>query len=99
MKVAYFFLAVWLGSLFPTFAQGNGIGVEISLEQDQILAGDEVRVAVRLTNFSGQTLHLGDEQDWLTFSVDSLDNFVVSKLADPPVVGEFALESSLAGTK
>jgi hypothetical protein len=49
---------------------------------------------VRITNRSGQDLHLGKGDDWLTFSVESRDSQVVPKTGDVPVAGEFVLESS-----
>jgi hypothetical protein len=75
------------------------VQVEMTLEQDQFLQGESVPVAVRVTNRSGQTLHLGRDADWLTFSVESRDGFVVAKLGDAPVQGEFTLESSKVAIK
>jgi hypothetical protein len=56
-------------------------------------------VAVKITNRSGQRLHLGAERDWLTFNVESADGFEVIKTAEVPVAGEFDLESSELATK
>jgi hypothetical protein len=90
----------WLGlilaSVSPLSAQ---VSVEVKLEQDQFLPSEALRAAVRVTNRSGQTLRLGAEPDWLTFSVESRDSFVVGKEADVPVTGEFVLESSKTATK
>jgi len=73
--------------------------VEVTLDQDQFLPGEAVQAAVRITNRSGQTLHLGADNDWLSFSIESRDGFVVGKEDDVPVAGEFALESSKAAIK
>src|SRR5262249_43127375 len=70
------------------------VTAELRLDQDQFLVGESIPVAVRITNRSGQTLALGDEEDWLTFSVESRDGFVVGKNGDAPVAGVFELESS-----
>jgi hypothetical protein len=75
------------------------VSVEVTLEQEQFLPGEALPVAVKIRNRSGQTLRLGAQPDWLTFSVESRDGFVVMKLGDPPVHGEFTLGSSQVATK
>jgi len=75
------------------------VKVEVTLEQDQFLPGEALPVAVRVANRSGQTLHLGTQPDWLTFSVESRDGFIVRKNGETPVLGEFTLESSQVATK
>jgi len=91
MKKIGLLLGVWLASLCRLPAQ---VSVEVALDQDQFLVGETLPAIVRITNRSGQTLHLGKDPAWLTFSVESRDGFVVLKTADPPVAGEFPLESS-----
>jgi hypothetical protein len=56
-------------------------------------------VGVRITNLSGQTLDLGKDKDWLTFSVEARDNFIVPLLDEVPVLGQFSIESTTAATK
>ena len=63
------------------------------------MSNEDLRVAVRITNRSGQTLVFGKENGWLTFSVEARDHYVVSQLGDVPVAGEFNLDSSQIGTK
>jgi hypothetical protein len=75
------------------------MSVELALEQDQFLPGEAVRLAVKITNQSGQPVRLGAEPSWLTFSVESADGFVVVKNSEVPVLGEFDLESSQMATK
>ncbi len=73
--------------------------VDVALDQDQFLPGEALPAAVRITNHSGQTLRLGDDPDWLTFSVESRDGFIVIKTGEVPVLGGFTLESSKRATK
>ena len=75
------------------------VSVELTLDQEQFLPNEAVRVAVKITNTSGQQLHLGEDPDWLTFSVESQNNYVVAKISDVPVVEPFDLESSQRATK
>lgn len=75
------------------------VTVELALDQDQFLPNEAVRVAVKITNLSGQRLHLGADQSWLSFSVEASDGFVVIKKAEVPVVEEFDVENSMMATK
>lgn len=75
------------------------ISIELELEQEQFLPSESVKVAVKITNRSGQVLHLGAEPDWLTFNVENSDGFVVIKKSEVPVTGEFDLESSQMAIK
>jgi hypothetical protein len=84
--------------MFLLAAHGQ-VSVEVTLPQQQFLPGEAIPAAVRITNRSGQTLHLGEDDAWLTFSIDSRDNFVVEKLGDPPVQGAFELASAEIATK
>jgi hypothetical protein len=98
MKAALSILALALISLFS--AQAQVVTAQVTLEQEQYLPGESLPVTVRIVNNSGQPLHLGADAKWLTFNVESADNnFVVTKIADPPVTGEFDLGSSEVATK
>ncbi len=96
MKKLCLSLALAAAWLSPARAQ---VTVEVTLPQDQFLPAESIPAAVRITNRSGQKLHLGAEKDWLTFSVESRGGFVVAKVADVPVAGEFDLESSKVATR
>jgi hypothetical protein len=82
------------------FARASAqVTLELALDQEQFLPDEAVRLTVKITNTSGQQLHLGADPDWLTFSVESEDQFMVSKNSDVPVVEPFDLESSQMGIK
>jgi hypothetical protein len=98
MKIALSILGLALFSLFNAPAQV--VTVQLSLEQDQFLPGETLPVTVRIVNNSGQSLNMGADPKWLSFSVESPDNnFVVMRNGDPAVVGEFTLGSSEVATK
>jgi hypothetical protein len=71
------------------------VSVDIVLEQEQVLRDESLRLKVRITNLSGQTLRLGEGKDWLDFSVENRDGPVVLRLGEVPVEGEFTLESAM----
>ena len=102
MKALGLWLVALAAAVSPVSAQ---VTVEVSLDQDQFLPSESLPAAVRITNRSGQALHLGAEEDWLTFTVESRSaevvtrNEVVIKTGEVPVVGEFVLESSRVATK
>src|SRR6266478_2317468 len=91
MRKHWLLLGLFAASLAPARAQ---VSVEITLPQDQFLPAETLVAAVRITNRSGQRLHLGAEEDWLAFGVESRNGSIVAKLSDPPVAGEFDLDSS-----
>lgn len=84
-------VSVLLLSLLPVLRAQ--VTAEISMEQEFFLVGEKIPVAVRITNRSGQTLHLGQEEDWLTFAVESRAAYLAEKNGEVPVDGEFELES------
>jgi hypothetical protein len=96
MKALGLCLGLWGAALLSVSAQ---VTVEVTQDQDQFLPSEAVPTAVRITNRSGQSLRLGREQDWLTFSVQSHGDEVVPKMGEVPVVDEFVLDSSKVATK
>lgn len=89
------FLLAWL----PASVAVAQVTVEVTLDQEQFLGGEPLPAAVRVVNRSGQTLHFGDDPEWLTFSVESRDGYIVVKTGEVPVLGEFDLESSKMATR
>jgi hypothetical protein len=92
----------WLALLVVTLCCGPAMAqvkVEVTADQDQFLPGEPIVAIARVHNRSGQTLRLGANSDWLTFSVESRDGVPVQKLGDAPVKGDFALPSASRATK
>ena len=96
MKLSSLIFSLALVTGFNALAQ---VTVEVELDQQQFLPSEALPVVVRITNRSGQPLHLGDDPNWLTFRVTSLDNFVATKIAEVPVLGEFEVGSAQMATK
>jgi hypothetical protein len=96
MKISLPILGLVLFTFFTARAQ---VTVEVALDQDEFLPSEMLPVAVKITNQSGQPLHLGADANWLTFSVESADGFIVVKNAEVPVLGEFDLDSSKMAIK
>jgi hypothetical protein len=96
MKISLSILGLALLTFFTASAQ---VSVDMVLDQGEFLPGESLPVAVKITNRSGQPLHLGADADWLTFNVESDDGFIIGKISDVPVAGEFTVESSQVATK
>jgi hypothetical protein len=94
----FFWLILGL-AVTPILNASAQVTVSLTLDQDQFLPSEALPVAVHITNLSGQPLHLGVDPDWLTFSVEAADDFIVVKNSDPPVQGVFKLDSSQVATK
>jgi hypothetical protein len=86
----------WL--VFAPEAMGQ-VTVTVTVDQDQVLIGENVRVAVRITNFSGQSLRLGEGDHWLRFLLETPQGHLVPRRGSVPVEGAFLLESSKVATK
>jgi hypothetical protein len=95
MKALFLSLAIAM----PAFFASAQVNVGITLDQEHFLPGESVPVHVHITNRSGQTLHLGEDDYWLTFMVESKDGSVVAKKSEPAVVGPFDLGTSEVATK
>ena len=96
MKLSALATGVFLASALTGAAQ---VSVEVTLEQDQFLPAEAIVAAVKITNRSGQTLQFGTDPDWLTFSIESGQGSVALKSSEPPVAGEFTLESAKIATR
>jgi len=75
------------------------VTVQVTLDHEQFLRDEPLPVHVRITNRSGQTLHLGQDNDWLSFALEGADHGTVTRLAEAPVQGEFAVESAKVATR
>src|SRR5689334_5431799 len=84
MRILILVAGLLLAPLWHAAAQ---VLVEINFEQEQFLPGETLPAIVKIHNRSGQTLHLGRDTDWLTFSIESKDGFVVAKNGEAPVTG------------
>ncbi len=99
MKQIALSLALFLGLAFSAMAQANGVSVQLSLAQDQFMPDEDVRVVVRITNLSGQPLTLGQDNNWVTFSLQGENKLPIEKIGNVPVAGPFTLQSAQVGNK
>lgn len=96
MKNLFTFLTGWLACGCLALAQQ--VSVAVTADEEQYLANEALLVHVCVTNHSGQTLHLGQEADWLTFTVSSHNNRIIPRYGEVPVVSPFVLDNGERGT-
>lgn len=73
--------AFLFGFLALARAQGVAVSAQLSLEQNQLLPDERMRLTLSILNRSGEVLKLGTQGDWLTFTV------LGDKNAQAPEVG------------
>lgn len=75
------------------------VSVELVLDQNQFLRDESLPIKVRITNRSGQALHLGQDADWLTFNIQGRDALAAARTGRPPVEEAFTLEAAQVATR
>jgi hypothetical protein len=70
------------------------VNVEVLFDQEQFLRSESVPLRVKISNFSGQTLRLGDDPDWLGFVVTGEDGKALKQSSALPPVKPFTIESA-----
>jgi hypothetical protein len=96
MKSFPFVLGFFLASAFWSAAQ---VSLELVLDQEQFLLNESLPVKVRIINRSGQTLQLGQDKDWLTFTIESKEGSLVAPIGEVPVTGEQSIDSSMVANR
>ncbi|HTD65054.1 MAG TPA: hypothetical protein VK846_00810 [Candidatus Limnocylindria bacterium] len=85
------FTLAFLASAAAAVAQVN---VELVFDQEQFLRSESLPVRVRISNFSGQPLRLGEEPDWLAFTIDREEGKALAKSGAIPMPKPFTIESA-----
>jgi hypothetical protein len=70
------------------------VTAEIVFDQEQFLRSESLPIRLRINNLSGQTLRLGNEPDWLSFTVESREGRPLKRTGEVPLPKPFSLESS-----
>ncbi|MEI7732989.1 MAG: hypothetical protein WCO56_25680, partial [Verrucomicrobiota bacterium] len=96
MRILSFGVAALLVSQWLASAQ---VAVEVAIAQEQFLPGEGIPVVVRISNTSGQSLQLGEDDAWLTFYVETRDGQLAARNGQVPVKGLFMVESSQRANK
>ena len=87
----FLFTLALLASVGAARAQVN---VEVLFDQEHFLRSESLPLRVRISNFSGQTLRLGEELDWLAFTVTADDGKALARQGNIPLPKPFTLDSA-----
>lgn len=87
----FLFILVLLAWAVAARAQ---VTVEVLFDQEQFLRSESLPLRVRINNFSGQTLRLGEDLDWLSFTVSSDDGKALARQGNIPLPKPFTLDSA-----
>jgi hypothetical protein len=74
------------------------VEIKLEFEQNQFLPSEPAIAVVRIINYTGSQLRLGEQPGWIRFSVENIDGTVVNRLRDPEETGAFSLKPSNRGT-
>ena len=85
------FLALFCALLAGAVVARAQVNVEIILDDQQFLRGEPVTGRVKIGNFSGQTLRLGEDPEWLVFLVTGTDGKALRALESMPSVKPFTI--------
>jgi hypothetical protein len=96
MIYRYLLLALLLCAPAGALAQ---LRVELSFEQETYLPYEDMYAVVQISNSSGQTLVLGQDNSWLTFSVEPVEGGAVKLKKPVDVQGEFTLPTASRARK
>ena len=93
------YLATIVFGWFSALSLLSQVSVEVELEKKQLVANEDLRIAVHITNHSGQSLHLGADEEWLSFNCALVERGELSPNGLVSVLGEFELGTSKKATK
>jgi hypothetical protein len=86
-------LAMLLPLLLAVAARAQ-VTVELLLDDEQFLRSESLPVRLKISNLSGQTLRLGQQPDWLSFTIEAQEGKPLAKTGEVPLPKAFAVESS-----
>ncbi len=91
-------LSSWLTLFLMALVARAQVDVKLEFEQDKFLSGEKAEIVVRIANFSGAPLKLGERDDWIRFSVGNVSGVGVARKAELEPTGAFTLKAGARAT-
>ena len=91
MRLLFLLFAACL--VAPFTARSQKVKVELANEREHFLAGENIPLTIRISNFSGRTLVLGNDAEWLSLTVTSPTRKQLDRVGELPSRGSFAVPS------
>lgn len=92
------FITAVFGLALGISAFAQPVQIEVIADQKTFLPSESMVVGVRISNLSGQSLRLGLDNDWVTFTVQGQQQKSVMRLMEMPVAGAFTSEPATRST-
>jgi hypothetical protein len=74
------------------------VSVDLVLDQEQFLRSESLPVRLKISNFSGRTIRLGTEPDWLRFTIEAQEGRPLALTGELPAPRPFTVESAKTAT-
>ena len=84
--------------LVCAFGASAQVSVKVISDREEFVPHEELRIGVQIENFSGRTLHFGQDYHWLRLDVEGQGG-PAEDLGTLPILGEFSVESSTRVTR
>jgi hypothetical protein len=91
-------LSSWLCLFLLVMTVHAQVDVKLEFDQNKFLTGETSEVILRVANFTGAPLRLGERSDWLRFSVENVSGVGVARIADLEDTGAFTLKPGARAT-
>jgi hypothetical protein len=91
-------LSSWLCLFLLVMTVHAQVDVKLEFDQNKFLTGETSEVILRISNFTGAPLRLGERPDWLRFSVENVSGVGVARIADLEHTGAFTLKTGARAT-
>ena len=98
MVLAVHRLSSWLCLFLLVMTVHAQVDVKLEFDQNKFLTGEKSEVILRIANFTGGPLRLGERADWLRFSLENVSGVGVARTADLEETGAFTLKTGARAT-
>lgn len=98
MVLAVHRLSSWLCLFLLVVTVHAQVDVKLEFDQNKFLTGETSEVILRIANFTGGPLRLGERSDWLRFSIENVSGVGVASTADLDETGAFTLKTGARAT-
>ena len=98
MVLAVHRLSSWLCLFLLVMTVHAQVDVKLEFDQNKFLTGETSEVILRIANFTGGPLRLGERSDWLRFSIENVSGVGVASTADLDETGAFTLKTGARAT-
>lgn len=90
--------SLWFCLLLSALVARAQVDVKLEFDQNKFLSGEKAEIKVRIANFTGAPIRLGERADWLRFNIENVSGVGVARKADLEETGAFTLKTGARAT-